>query len=92
MWHRIFCETLNKKVLGHKGYFSEVLCVNLAQTQFFTNQYTQMVCEPDAVTWTNMGKEWSSLIDLLRLPWKQFWIHLQHHLNQSPVKEEDMSH
>lgn len=71
-----------KRYWATKGYFILVLCVNLPQTQFCTNQYTQMVCEPDAVTWTDMGKEWSNLIDLLRLPWKQFWIHFQHRSSQ----------
>lgn len=43
-----------------------------------------MVSEPDAVTWTNMGKEWSSLIDLLWSLWKQLWIHFQHYFSHSP--------
>lgn len=33
-----------------KVYFSQVLCVNLSQTQPLIDQYTQMVCQPDAVT------------------------------------------
>ena len=43
-----------------KVYLSWAHCVNLRQTHLWTNQYRQMVCEPGAVTWTNMGKEWSS--------------------------------